>query len=128
MLENSWELHATRLANAPSTADLIDAVTDICHICDINTQNPARVVYARDTRPSGSALAAALEDGLKAMSAQSRNEGVLTTPILHYLVRCINTKGSKQEYGIDSVDGYYSKISNAFLDLIVITYDYDKYI
>ena len=40
--------------------------------------------------------------------------GVLTTPQLHYLVRCQNTDG---EYGEATEEGYYNKISNAFLDL-----------
>lgn len=40
--------------------------------------------------------------------------GVLTTPQLHYMVRCHNTAG---EYGDATEDGYYKKISNAFLDL-----------
>jgi phosphoacetylglucosamine mutase len=119
MLENSWEIHATRLANASSTSQLIEVIGDICQRHNINVQKPGRVVYARDTRPSGPALVAALEDGLKAMSAESRNEGVKTTPILHYLVRCINTKGTAEEYGQDTEDGYYQKLSSAFLQLVV---------
>ena len=40
--------------------------------------------------------------------------GVLATPQLHYMVRCQNTEG---EYGEATEEGYYNKISNAFLDL-----------
>ena len=40
--------------------------------------------------------------------------GVMTTPQLHFMVRCHNTAG---EYGDATEEGYYRKLSNAFLDL-----------
>ena len=119
MLESSWESHATVLANASSTDELIAALQDLIKSAKIDVSKPARVVYARDTRPSGPALVAALEDGLKAVGAEARNAGVTTTPILHYLVRAINTKGTKDPYGDDSEEGYYTKLSSAFNKLIV---------
>lgn len=118
MLESSWESHATVLANASSTDELISALHDLIKIAKIDVSKPARVVYARDTRPSGPALVAALEDGFKAMGAETRNAGVTTTPLLHYLVRTINTKGTKDSYGDDSEEGYYTKLSSAFNKLI----------
>ena len=119
MLESSWESHATVLANASSTDELISALHDLIKIAKIDVSKPARVVYARDTRPSGPALVAALEDGFKAMGAETRNAGVTTTPLLHYLVRTINTKGTKDSYGDDTEEGYYTKLSSAFNKLIV---------
>lgn len=119
MLEAAWERYATELANAPTTADLLDAVDTLIKNLRIDISKPANVVYARDTRPSGPSLVAAFEDGLDAMGANGRNEGVTTTPILHYLVRCINSKGSKDEYGEDSVEGYMKKLSDAFKKLVV---------
>jgi phosphoacetylglucosamine mutase len=62
---------------------------------------------------------AALEDGLAAIGAETRDAGIATTPILHYFVRAINTKGTKAAYGDDSEDGYYGKLSGAFIRLIV---------
>ncbi len=44
---------------------------------------------------------------------------VTTTPILHYLVRAINTKGTEDAYGVDSEEGYFTKLSTAFKKLIV---------
>ena len=41
-------------------------------------------MYSRDARPSGPALVAALEDGLKAIGGKAKNAGVATAPILHY--------------------------------------------
>lgn len=119
MLEASWESHATILANAPTTAHFIKGVESLIALLKIDLNRPAYVVYARDTRPSGPALVSALEDGFKAIGAQARDEGVKTTPILHYLVRCINTKGTKEDYGEDSEEGYMLKLSGAFKKLLV---------
>lgn len=118
MLEASWEAHATVLANAPDTDAFIEALETLVKQLKIDLSKPARVVYARDTRPSGPALVGALEDGLKALGVEARNAGVTTTPILHYLVRAINTKGTKDAYGDDSVEGYMQKLSTAFKKLI----------
>ena len=105
MLEVAWEHFATDLANAPTTEDFVNALDQLIANAKIDLSKPARVVYARDTRPSGPALVAAFEDGLKAIGAEGRDEGVKTTPILHYLVRAINSQGTKDEYGEDSEEG-----------------------
>ena len=119
MLEAAWENHATNFANAPTTNDFIEAVFNLINLTNIDITKPARVVYARDTRPTGPALVAAFEDGLRAMFAEARNEGVKTTPVLHYLVRCINSKGTDDQYGVDSEEGYMTKLSEAFKKLVV---------
>ncbi|THH11214.1 hypothetical protein EW145_g799 [Phellinidium pouzarii] len=118
MLESAWEGHATTFANAPSSDAFIVAVENLVEFAKIDVSKPAKVVYARDTRPTGPLLIAALEDGLKAIGAEGRNEGVKTTPVLHYLVRCINSKGTDEEYGVDSEDGYMKKLSGAFRKLV----------
>lgn len=119
MLEASWEAHATTLSNAPTTEEFLGALDAFVKTTKIDLSKPSNVVYARDTRPSGPALVAALEDGLKAIGAEGRNAGVTTTPILHYLVRAINTKGTKDSYGVDSELGYFTKLSDAFKKLVV---------
>ncbi|KAJ3815991.1 phosphoacetylglucosamine mutase [Lentinula aff. lateritia] len=118
MLEAAWEGHATTISNASSSSDLIEALESLVQTAKIDLSKPANVVYARDTRPSGPGLVSALEDGFKAMSATSRNAGVATTPILHYLVKCINTKGTKYSYGDDSEEGYYRKLSTSYKKLV----------
>ena len=40
--------------------------------------------------------------------------GLLTTPQLHYIVCCENTQG---EYGEPTEEGYYKKLSDAFIKL-----------
>lgn len=119
MLEAAWEGHATVLANAPTTDDLIAALDQIVKNLRIDLSKPSRVVYARDTRPSGPALVSSLEDGFAALNVEARNAGITTTPILHYLVRAINTKGTKDPYGEDTEEGYMQKLSSAFKKLIV---------
>ncbi|KAI0651930.1 phosphoacetylglucosamine mutase [Trametes meyenii] len=118
MLEASWEAHATNLANAPTTDAFLDALNAFVRTAKIDLSKPARVVYARDTRPSGPSLIAALEDGLKAIGTEARSAGVTTTPVLHYLVKAINTKGTKDSYGEDSEEGYLEKLSAAFKKLV----------
>jgi len=118
MLESSWEVHATTLSNAATTDEFLSALDAFVKTTKIDLTKPANVVYARDTRPSGAALVSALEDGLKAVGAEGRDAGVTTTPILHYLVRAINTKGTKDTYGDDSEHGYFTKLSEAFKKLI----------
>ncbi|KAH9165824.1 phosphoacetylglucosamine mutase [Lactarius sanguifluus] len=118
MLEASWEIHASVLANASTTSDLIEAIETLVRIAKIDLSKPARVVYGRDTRPSGPPLVASLRDGLAAIKAEPRDAGIVTTPILHYFVRAINTKGTKDAYGDDSEDGYFDKLSGAFKKLV----------
>jgi phosphoacetylglucosamine mutase len=119
MLEASWETHATILANAQTTEAFVEGLQSVVATLDIDLSVPPKVVYARDTRPSGAALVSALEDGLKAIGAEGRNAGITTTPVLHYLVRSINTKGTAEAYGDDSEEGYYTKLSDAFKNLVV---------
>ncbi|KIM85144.1 hypothetical protein PILCRDRAFT_349571 [Piloderma croceum F 1598] len=118
MLESSWETHATTFSNAATTEDFLFVLDAFVKTAKIDLSKPARVVYARDTRPSGPALVSAFEDGLKAIGAEGRDAGVTTTPILHYLVRSINTKGTKDAYGEDSEQGYFAKLSEAFKKLV----------
>lgn len=120
MLEAAWEHHATLLANSPNE-EFVSTLYDFIRDTRIDMSKPSRVVYARDTRPSGESLVKAFEDGLKSLGAEGRDAGITTTPILHYLVRAINTKGTKDEYGEDSEDGYYQKMSEAFRKLVVCT-------
>ena len=74
----------------------------------------ARVVFARDTRASGPRLVAALEEGLKASGCEYTDYNLLTTPQLHYITRCLNTKGTPYDYGEPTEQGYYTKTASAF--------------
>ena len=119
MLEAAWEGYATALANAGTTEEFIEGCDHLVSSLKIDLTKPSHVLYARDTRPSGPALIKALQDGLTSVGAEGRDEGVQTTPMVHYLVRCINTKGTPEEYGVDTEEGYYNKLADAFKKLMV---------
>ncbi|KAI8968495.1 hypothetical protein BDF20DRAFT_896702 [Mycotypha africana] len=114
MLEQSWEAYATKLANAKDGETLVQAVEDVIAQNKIDVQIPAKVIYAYDTRPSCPHLVECLEHGLKDAGAGSTNFGLKTTPMLHYLVRCINTAGTNDAYGEPTEEGYYKKLAAAF--------------
>jgi phosphoacetylglucosamine mutase len=60
-------------------------------------------------------LVRALESGLSAVGATSVDYNILTTPQLHYIVRCINSDGI---YGAPTEAGYYEKLAAAFIKLM----------
>lgn len=74
----------------------------------------SRVVFARDTRASGLRLVSALVDALRSTETEHTDFKILTTPQLHYLTRCLNTKGTQFEYGDPTEQGYYEKIAASF--------------
>ncbi len=79
----------------------------------IKQETKARVVFARDTRASGTRLVAALVEALEATGTEATDYKILTTPQLHYLTRCLNTKGTPYEYGEATEQGYYEKTAAA---------------
>ncbi|KAK9765865.1 hypothetical protein K7432_005477 [Basidiobolus ranarum] len=117
MLEQSWEAYATKLANASTDEELVKELESIVSVAKIDLSKPARIVFARDTRPSGPALVSSLIDGLKASDAEFIDHQIKTTPQLHYVVRCLNTSGTPEAYGEPTEEGYYNKLAVAFKKL-----------
>ncbi|KAJ3177171.1 Phosphoacetylglucosamine Mutase [Geranomyces variabilis] len=115
MLAQSWETYATVLANAATTDALVAGLEDIVKKEQIDLAQPANVIIARDTRPSGTALVAALTDGVSALGGKITDKGLLTTPQLHYITRCLNTNGA---YGEPTEEGYYKKLADAFKRIV----------
>ncbi|OAV95837.1 hypothetical protein PTTG_09144 [Puccinia triticina 1-1 BBBD Race 1] len=113
MLVSSWETHATTLANS---SDLASSVEEIVSSESIDFKQPAKLIFGHDTRPSCARLITAFKDGVAALdpSAQIIDSGLKTTPQLHYLVKCINDGGL---YGTPTEEGYYKKLSDAFIAL-----------
>lgn len=72
------------------------------------------MIFARDTRASGPRLATALIEALNSTDTEYTDFKILTTPQLHYLTRCLNTKGTQFEYGDPTEKGYYEKIAASF--------------
>ncbi|KAJ5275972.1 hypothetical protein N7524_002125 [Penicillium chrysogenum] len=113
MLEAEWEAYATRLANAPLDK-IADVYDELIKEIDVKMTNPARVVFARDTRASGSRLVGVLNAALTATEVEFVDLKYMTTPQLHYVVRCKNTLGTQYEYGEPTEQGYYEKLANSF--------------
>ncbi|GAA5903540.1 hypothetical protein JCM8208_003619 [Rhodotorula glutinis] len=117
MLHSSWEQYATLLANAVSDDSLVATVRQVIQATGVDLAVKAKVVFGHDTRPSCRSLVRAVVDGLAALDTDQVNAGLVTTPQLHYLVRCLNTEGTPEAYGEPSVDGYYRKLANAYSTL-----------
>ena len=98
MLPVAWERHAEALANAPGWETMRAAIATMrtpaeahlpkhahppAHAAD---PPPPHVFLARDTRPTGPALAAAAKAGAEAIGASVTDLGLMTTPQLHYVV------------------------------------------
>lgn len=135
MLEESWEELVTELANVPwvdfhrlscclwfaynlflllSDQHLEQTVQNLITQFNIDLTTEGRVYVGRDTRKSSPSLSAALIAGITTAGGSSVDFGLLTTPQLHYIVRCINTEG---QYGEATEQGYYEKLANAYLRL-----------
>lgn len=115
MLEGSWEAYSTELANADSDEELIQVYQKLQADLKIAPDTPSRVIFGRDTRPSGASLVESLVDALVATETEYKDYGFLTTPQLHYLTRCVNTEGTINSYGEVSEQGYYKKLADAFV-------------
>ncbi|KAI4612852.1 uncharacterized protein J4E79_009998 [Alternaria viburni] len=114
MLQEEWEVISTEMANKATPEDVSKYYREIAAQNKIDLSIPARVVVARDTRASGSRLLGCLVDGLNSAGAEVKDYGFLTTPQLHYMVRCLNTEGTKDAYGTPTEKGYYEKFGAAF--------------
>ena len=118
-IQQAWEGYATTLAN--STASQIgESYEKIVNeeLTDDQKDRPAKVVFARDTRESGPALVKAVKASLDILGVEYTDLGILTTPQLHYIVRCINTKGTPYEFGEPTEQAYYEKMAKAFKTLM----------
>jgi len=119
MLVSTWETYATRLANCSTDSELVSTFQQIAGETQTDLMVPATVIYGYDTRPSCPSLVRALEDGLNAMDTKMFGAGLVSTPILHYLVRCTNTQGTEEAYGEPTIEGYYKKLAKAYTILAV---------
>ena len=59
-------------------------------------------------------LVSALVSALNSTESDHTDLKILTTPQLHYITRCLNTKGTQFEYGDPTEQGYYEKIAASF--------------
>merc|ERR1712232_1346109 len=110
MLLIDWEAHATNLANESDDC-LAAAVQSLVKTVGADLTMPATVIVGRDTRASSAPLSIAVCDGVGAMQPSAvRSLGLVSTPQLHYVVRCQNSGGA---YGHPSCIGYVNKLATA---------------
>lgn len=116
MLHQDWEYNATCMANAIGPEEVKKAYMHTIDHLKIDQTRDAKVIFARDTRPSGARLVKALVAALEATGTKYIDYGYLTTPQLHYLVRATNTQNQPTPYGEVSEVGYYKKLAAAFTE------------
>jgi len=109
MLESSWESWATKLANC-SNDGLEAMVQTMVTEVGVDVKAAVSVAMAMDTRPSSPLMAKAVAAGVAAAGGTVTDFGLLTTPQLHYVVRCTNDPA----YGTPTEQGYNEKLSTAF--------------
>lgn len=113
MLEQSWEVIATQLANVPDN-DLQKEVETIIREQNIDNNIKAPVYVGMDTRFHSPMLAKAVMNGIFTLRGTPTDFGIVTTPMLHYFVVCANTNNT---YGQPTEEGYYNKLINSFKNL-----------
>ncbi|XP_031635018.1 phosphoacetylglucosamine mutase [Contarinia nasturtii] len=110
MLENSWEQLATDLANV-SDKDLQSEVEKVIQTHNIDMGSASSVFVGMDNRYHSPGLLKAVSDGVLALKGNVKSFGIVTTPMLHYMVLCSNSCGA---YGTPTEEGYYQKLITAF--------------
>lgn len=90
----------------------------------IDSTVAAKVAVGYDTRQSSVPLAQALIAGVECAGGQTTDFKLLSTPQLHYIVRCISSGG---QYGEPTEVGYYRKLSKAYLNIVGMIEPADKY-
>jgi len=112
MLEPAWEKIGTDLANAD---DLGACLRKIIADFKLDEKNEKPFVFlGRDTRPSSQGLVDAAKAGAEIFGAVVKDVGVVSTPILHYVVASRNMSG---ELGLPTEEGYFNRICHAFQKL-----------
>ncbi|XGW28421.1 hypothetical protein V3C99_008305 [Haemonchus contortus] len=110
MLATEWEKYGSELANA-SDEQLPTAVRALeVQIAPKASTPNALVVCGMDSRESSPYLTEAVKAGAALMGVAYEGHGLLTTPQLHYIVRCKNDPS----FGDAREIGYYVRISDAF--------------
>ena len=102
MLDPAWECIADQVINAKSTDELRSLLQNI----PLGAQpSPSGfVIVGCDTRASSERLTQCLIRGCRAVNAVVENYGLLTTPVLHHIVRHAN--GFGHSITMASIEGY----------------------
>ncbi|VDK80106.1 unnamed protein product [Litomosoides sigmodontis] len=116
MLDAAWENYANLIVNA-SDSEFLERSQEFRRQFSGRVSENTNVFIAIDTRPSSRHMEEAAFCGAQCAGVGSRRLGLLTTPQLHYIVRCQNDPG----YGSPTETGYYAKVHNALAGLNFVT-------
>ncbi|KAL0277413.1 UNVERIFIED_CONTAM: hypothetical protein PYX00_004704 [Menopon gallinae] len=108
MMEQSWETLATTLINADNDS-INETVKKIVESEKIDLNQKASIFIGQDTRSSSPALSQLAISGIKALNGSYTDFGVVTTPVLHYMVYCMNAKKT-----VPRIEDYDNKLINSF--------------
>ncbi|XP_059471825.1 phosphoacetylglucosamine mutase [Neocloeon triangulifer] len=112
MLEPEWEVIATEIANAKNQTELVELLTAVVSRNSLEDAAQSPFVFVgRDTRSSSPSLADAAIEGAKILGAEVKDIGIVSTPILHFVVASRNASG---ELGKPTEEGYFYRITSAF--------------
>jgi len=86
----------------------------LCYVLQIYFYNNYILYVYNVFRDSGKRLLEAVLCGVKAFKSNVEDFGIITTPMLHFFVRCYNTNCL---YGQPNEHSYYTKLTNSFKTL-----------
>lgn len=116
MLSADWEQVVEKIVNTKNDK-LLDEVLSIVDEFKIDLTKKATIFIGRDTRESGPKLQECLEAGIVAIApnCNHRSFGLITTPIIHYLVAESNQNLGNNQIQIEA---YYQRFISAFTKAI----------
>ncbi|CAF0791967.1 unnamed protein product [Rotaria sp. Silwood1] len=119
MLDQSWEVYANNLSSLDDNIRVLwDYLEKLMTQLNVQLNDKATVAIAYDTRQSSPLLSNIVQRAAEILSANIMNFELMTTPQLHYTVRCYN---DNELYGRYTEAGYFDKICTAFRKLIEMT-------
>lgn len=117
MLEQSWEVYATDLANSASQgfSEFVASVERLMTKLEVGSNDHGSIVVARDSRESGPRLLGAFLSGVKVLAnVKVTDHGLLTTPQLHFLTSKSNELPKGTEIGKSL---YYDNFLSAWVEI-----------
>ncbi|CAF0876381.1 unnamed protein product [Rotaria sordida] len=119
MLDQSWEVYANNLSSLDDNIHVLwDYLETLMTQLNVQLNDKSTVAIAYDTRQSSPLLSNIVKNAAEILNTNIMNFELMTTPQLHYTVRCYN---DNELYGSYTEAGYFDKICTAFRKLIEMT-------
>ncbi|CAF0819338.1 unnamed protein product [Rotaria sordida] len=116
MLDQSWEVYANNLSSLDDNIHVLwDYLETLMTQLNVQLNDKSTVAIAYDTRQSSPLLSNIVKNAAEILNTNIMNFELMTTPQLHYTVRCYN---DNELYGSCTEAGYFDKICTAFRKLI----------